>query len=327
MGILDFFRRKDEQIAQMEGKRGVTALRAQRDLLRKTHQQHEHNLADKRRAPRNEYDIQYARERIAALAATQPQRDAYGALRSPNVPRRLVNHPQLRHLAWSAEADQIIARAQRAKLLPSEYADFDSHGRGDCLNIDLYGYVPGLVLVQVRRTTVSKWGTSPRKQYIVTDGVRAVEVSKNKIRRAAEQVSDLDAPMRAIKSELPAEWQAKIGEPLKLQNHVARTTAYKIVVRDGNKLVSAYDGVTEYKLGKQLKQKARPDHEGGFYAYADVQQLREHPEKILNEDWIRGKTLVILECECAGTPVHYGQKQAYSMITPRAIVAEWQYPQ
>lgn len=324
--IFDFLKRKDEQILAMEGKRGVVALRQQRDAIRNLHARHEQNLKEHHEA-RDDLQIKNTRNTIERLASTKISRDYYDAIVYPNVPERLATHPRLSHLAWASSAKHIIETAQDNKVLPNEYANFDRKGRGDCLNIDLYGYAEGLVLVQVRRTTVSKYGSSPRKSYFVTDGKNAIEVSKSKIRRAAQQLKDLDAPMRAVKDELPGEWAVRLGDKLKLAAPVAsKSTGYKIVVRAANgKLVSAYDKQTEYKLGKQLKQKARDEHRGGYYIYADPDALRNNPTDYLNEDLIANQSLALLECECVGTPVKYGAKLAYSIVKPVRIVDEWFY--
>lgn len=325
--ILDFFKKKDQQIAEMEGKRGVVELRKQRTALKAAHAKHEAQMqpAD---IGLGEWNKRYTREQIDRLAAASgnPRRDAYDALVMPNVPQRFAKHPRLQHLAWAARAKQIIEAAQDNDVLPDEFADFDSRGRGTCLNIDLYGYADGLALVQVRETTVSKWGSSPRKSYYVTDGTRKVEVSKSKIRRAAQQLSELDAPLRAVKNELPEEWQARLGEQFKLKApEAARWTAYKIVVRKGSALVNPRDGKTEYVIGKQLKEKARDDHNGGFYVFEDADALRADPTLALNEKWVRGETLVLIECECIGTPIRYGKKLAVSLVRPTRIVDEWTY--
>ena len=102
---------------------------------------------------------------------------------------------------------------------------------------------------------------------------------------------------------------------------------YKIVTReqDGN-LYNARDGQTKYVIGKRVMEKARDGHGGGFYVYADPDTLRAHPESVLAKRWIDGKTLVLLECECIGTPVVYHNgKKAYSILTPTRIVDEWVY--
>ncbi len=82
------------------------------------------------------------------------------------------------HGAWAPSLDPryayartVIGRAVKHGRLPRPYVDFDKRMRGACLNLDIYDAAGGAVLVQIRRTTGTKWGLSPRLTYVV---VRAV---------------------------------------------------------------------------------------------------------------------------------------------------------
>ena len=92
---------------------------------------------------------------------------------------------------------------------------------------------------------------------------------------------------------------------------------YKAVRRDGDRLVSIHDGTTEYRLGQELKQTARQDHNGGYYAYRTPALAAEFARNV------GVAHAVVLRVEGAGTYCTYdGGKLAFSRLTPVEIVAE-----
>lgn len=213
----------------------------------------------------------------------------------------------------------VIAKSQTKGALPAEYADFDSKGRGECLNIDLYGFNKhGLVCVQVRETTITKYGSSPKKTYYVTDGREAIEVSAQKVRRAINNDPTADSALRAVRADMPAKWQRKIGKKApSLANPVYTRKAFKVLARTvSGPLVSVYDD-SVYKPVTWRSQKAREEHGGGFYVYLSPDSAKEAAQhnEIFASAWTQGKELVLCEVETRGTCVEYASgKHAFSQI-------------
>jgi len=95
---------------------------------------------------------------------------------------------------------------------------------------------------------------------------------------------------------------------------------YKIVARIENRLLSIFDGKTEYKIGCEICEQARQGHNGGFYAYSSAESAIKAPfpadSKLLHAP------RVLIEVECGGSYCRYGSKISFSRITPRRIVRE-----
>lgn len=117
--------------------------------------------------------------------------------------------------------------------------------------------------------------------------------------------------------------------PGKLRSEVAKPnqnirTAYKLVKVEGDRLISLYDGETEYMIGKRLAQKAQDDHAGGYYAYPTAEGCMALwnagtlvPEKT-RQNVAR---LAMLEVEMSGTIIAYGSsKFAATYIKPVRVV-------
>jgi hypothetical protein len=313
--------KKQDQVDAAEGKRGVIALREKLEILVGTHRRHTLNLHDQDlREPRSHDHAEHVRKMISDA---KWHRDIYGALIAPRLPASTLKHPDLQEFH---EAAHILQCAKAADLLPSEYQDWDSKGRGDGVSVDLYAYVPDLVLVQVRRVErrFKKYHLSMTKSYHVTDGERVVEVSKAKIRKAAQDVS-ADTPLRAVKSELPIEWQDLIGEPFKLQAPTkAEMTVYKLLIERDGKLLSIHDSTVVYPIGKWLRQKARPNHRGGFYAFETQDEAEQVKDWRMTKNELRfGGVIVMVKCTARGGWVRYSNgKIAFSEIRADEILRE-----
>ena len=62
---------------------------------------------------------------------------------------------------------KILSTAIRKGLLESPYCNVDGKHRGSALNHDIYDIAPGLILIQRRYTTCTKYGNSPKKDYFM----------------------------------------------------------------------------------------------------------------------------------------------------------------
>lgn len=92
---------------------------------------------------------------------------------------------------------------------------------------------------------------------------------------------------------------------------------YKAVKRaaDG-RLVSIWDDSTEYRLGEEMRQPARQNHGGGFYAYA----TKSEAESFARSAGVDAP--VILRVEGSGQYCRYQSKLAFSRMVPVEIVSE-----
>lgn len=96
------------------------------------------------------------------------------------------------------------------------------------------------------------------------------------------------------------------------------TVAYKRVARVGDRLLSIYDGVTEYRIGEVTTAKICDEHSGIFVrptakgakraAVPDSSRLADAP-------------YAILRCECYGESAQHNGKTAYEHCRPVEVVA------
>jgi len=94
---------------------------------------------------------------------------------------------------------------------------------------------------------------------------------------------------------------------------------YKVVARDGDRLVSIYDGETEYVVGRELAEAARQDHGGGFYVYDSPEAARSAPFPARSA--LADAERVLLRVRAAGSYCRYANgKLAFSRITPLEVV-------
>ncbi len=71
-------------------------------------------------------------------------------------------------------------------------------------------------------------------------------------------------------AEKKAPYWAKSPGKLRSQRRkptIHRMTTWKVVRVEEGRMVSVYDGETEYKIGRTMRQKALPVHLGGYYSY------------------------------------------------------------
>jgi hypothetical protein len=95
---------------------------------------------------------------------------------------------------------------------------------------------------------------------------------------------------------------------------------YKVVAQAENgRLLSIYDGETEYQLGVTLNGK-RPlqCHHGGYYCHADPEDARD--AALPDTSALLHLPRVLLRVKAEGAYTRYGQKLAFSRITPLEIV-------
>ena len=225
-----------------------------------------------------------------------------------------------------AEAKKMVeAATKELSQLDYPYDDLerDREGRWDGsarhheiydIRINRAGRV-GAVLLCVRCTKGSRWGvaTVSKNYYIISRKGRkySIETAKKAIAaKAAKSTYCLGDAIDILQSA------GKLSIPVK-----PRVVYKKVSVVDGRYL-SIYDGTTEYKLGVEMQQAAKPGHEGGIYCYPEYGQALwwEIPDA-----WPGAKRpTAILRCQAAGRTIAYGNgKRAVSKLTPLAVVDGW----
>lgn len=108
---------------------------------------------------------------------------------------------------------------------------------------------------------------------------------------------------------------------------------YKAVAMlDDGRLVSVYDGVTEYRLGETLREPCRPGHRGGYYCHPDVEMSNATARRLFPDvSALYGcPRLALIRVRVGGRKIRYsGGKVAFSSVTPvevvrvRKAVCEW----
>lgn len=96
---------------------------------------------------------------------------------------------------------------------------------------------------------------------------------------------------------------------------------YKVVLVDGGRLVSIHEKMsgdvsTEYQLGVTLRQRARREHNGGYYVYPSVQDALVYLDGFSAQ---AGAEAVVLRCRVGGAYCRYGEKLAFSELTPVGV--------
>jgi len=104
----------------------------------------------------------------------------------------------------------------------------------------------------------------------------------------------------------------------------AYSTAYKAVAQVDGRLLSIYDGETEYVLGETLSNPARPRHNGGLYCYRSVAEA--YAADVPSDSTLYATPRVIIEVQIAGRRCAYDNgKRAVSALTPLRIVGPVDY--
>lgn len=315
--------RLDARAAELAGKKGAPAARALAQRITAYAVQHQRQMVVYRHT-RSERSVLRTRQSIEDCKNASWKRGEHQELIGVRIPERFRTHPALRDLAAPLT---LLERAKR--VLPQEYGRFDHKGRGSALNIDLYGAGWGLVLVQVRKTKrqSAKGFLSVSKEYVLTDGCDTLEVPATRIKRAAAQDPSPDSPLRALKPVLPPEWAERIdADPLTLigPKPQALDHVFKVVERRTyGALASVFDG-SPWVIGEWRQERARRDHGGGLYAYAQLEEAQAAAREgsIFRRAWTDAKDLVLIRCEVGGRGryVRHGRKLAFDALRPVEMV-------
>jgi hypothetical protein len=113
--------------------------------------------------------------------------------------------------------------------------------------------------------------------------------------------------------------EGKDTQPVK-PTRLSGTFYKQVAVLDDGRMVSIFDGKTEYVIGQELRQAVRKEHGGGFYVYAKPEYARyaELPARAVE----RSAKRAIIAVQASGQYTQYDNgKIAFSRVTPVEVVA------
>jgi len=187
---------------------------------------------------------------------------------------------------------------------------------GTAAHHEIYDISPDCskTLVCVRHTEGTRYGikTTSKEYFVVTrhgaHGTKVSPVSKAIAAKAAKLATRPgDAIKYVIAGKLPPE---------------APRTGYKLLVRTANGYESAWDN-SPWQLGKPRIEAATPNHRGGLYSYADINQAIDAASRNDVFGTARDHSrLAIVQCEVYGAQYsHDGGKLCATKIRLLADVA------
>lgn len=250
------------------------------------------------------------------MTATTLTRDSYGALGAAYG--RTIDADRDLYLAAMA----LVQQAAKAGKLPAAYDDLEwdrkRRASGSARHHEIYDIAANgaAVLVCVRSTEGNKYGvrTTDKSYYLVARhgrGTRVSEASKAVAAKAAKAAGDaLGLAIAVVTGKRPAP----------APKCLASRTGYKIVRREGDRFVSVWDE-SEWAIGKSRIEAATPDHNGGFYFYADLDEaIDQAVSRQTFGDARQYHDLSILEVEVAGR--EFGEtKRCATRVRPIREVA------
>lgn len=143
---------------------------------------------------------------------------------------------------------------------------------------------------------------------------RAWPNSLNKHCRSVEHVASLHG---VEASQLRGEIRRR--EPVARRPAEERHYFKLVGILDDGRLLSLYDGETEYRTGVTLEQEAVPDHGGGYYVYRTAREAES--ADVLVADSMCTAFRVVIRCRCEGKRVAYDHgKIAFSRLTPVEVL-------
>lgn len=180
--------------------------------------------------------------------------------------------------------------------------------------------------------------------YYTTDGIYTRRIKwqqlPDELRQRVQNATD-NAPSWA---KFPGSLRTAQAKPT-----TTKRTAYKLVEINGDKLISLYDGRTEYQLGQRLAQAnkstmtatawigsdaegywvSQPTHNGGFYSHPTADQvlrLWESGNLVPGRCKRSAKRLALLECEISGKiSIYANGKMASTYLTPKSVISEFDF--
>lgn len=98
---------------------------------------------------------------------------------------------------------------------------------------------------------------------------------------------------------------------------------FKAVALVDGRMLSVFDGKTEYRLGEEMRQAVRTEHGGGFYAYPTLEAARR--ASVPSGSALIDAPRVVLRVRVDGAYSQYGNgKVSWSRLTPLEVVEHLQ---
>lgn len=249
---------------------------------------------------------------------TRIMRDSYGALWG----RYDYGHHQTdAERAWWPAQD-LIREAVARVVLPAaydniEWYDYSSRRRsatGDALHHEVNDFRADAVVLCLRRAEGGKYGVkTTSKRYVLIE--RAGDrITTTETREPIAKIAKAGATYGSIIAKLKGEpGAATVPAPPLPGNGIC----YKqLAIDDRGRLASIYDA-SPWLLGISRHDPARRDHNGGLYVYETLHEARnaEFPDRSILGDADK----VIVKCRCSGIYARYGNKLAFSSVTPLSV--------
>lgn len=201
-------------------------------------------------------------------------------------------------------AYDLVALAAKSGKIPAAFDDMEwgrsgkERGKriGEARYQEVYDFTSSAVLVCVRSVEGTRYGqkTTEKVYFLVSKsgrGVKVAEASKAVAAKAAKSAGkELGVAVAVCQGKRPAP----------APKCLAPRTGYKIVRREADGFVSVWDG-SEWVIGRSRIEAATPDHNGGFYFYASLDEaIQQAVERQTFGDAREYHDLSILEVEAAG---------------------------
>lgn len=234
-------------------------------------------------------------------------RDAYGQL---YINRQIGHSFEI----WD-NAQNLIKQAVKRKKILTDYdtIEFDKKSRasGDAIHHEIYDIHPDplRVLLCVRETEGSKYGvrTVCKNYYIIKKHGRGVSVKPAKKSIAAKASKSADCELGCAINIVEGKTK------LRLNRSCANGIAYKMLAIVNNDLKSIYDG-SLWIIGSKRTERAMQNHNGGLYVYETANQALSAP--FPSDSKLQNSEKVIVKCHVSGNYCRYGNKLAFSHVTP-----------
>lgn len=156
-------------------------------------------------------------------------------------------------------------------------------------------------------------------RYYLSDGQQTARVTwaslDDETRLVIRQTAARKAPSWAKE---PGQLRSEYKKPAEARREGGEYY-YKAVAMDGDKLLSIFDGRTEYAIGTTLVQPVRKGHGGGFYVYASELAARE--ADVPSDSMLRRAPRAVIRVRAEGQYTRYDNgKLAFSRVTPLEVV-------
>lgn len=158
-------------------------------------------------------------------------------------------------------------------------------------------------------------------RYYIADGATVKGMTWASLDDATRQAI-LDAAKRKAPSwaKTPGKLRSEYVKPQDAHREGGETYFKAVAVADDGRMLSIFDGRTEYRLGETLVEPVRKGHGGGFYVYPSEALATE--AELPADSMLRRAPRAIIRVRAEGQYTRYdNHKLAFSRVTPLEVVA------